>query len=133
MSRSRDSLSPALDDRQHRSTLASLVISWIEGRRRKDRRDSVHPNTHISNFSLPIDRLLFSLYDTRFEIERDIRLLLSLSLSCFIFVAIYEAQYTFQREASKFRLAAKWLSRVTRFPFDSSPRPVSRIDSIPRH
>lgn len=47
-------------------------------------------------------------------------LLLSLSLLSFIFVAIYEARYTFQREASKFRLAAKRLSRVTRFPFDSS-------------
>lgn len=31
MSRSRDSLSRALDDRQHRSTLASLVISWVKG------------------------------------------------------------------------------------------------------
>lgn len=47
-------------------------------------------------------------------------LLLSLSLLSFIFVAIYETRYTFQREASKFRLAAKRLSRVTRFPFDSS-------------
>lgn len=121
MSRSRDSLSRALDDRQHRSTLASQ--SNFVGQR--DSIPFIAIYIYISFFSpeqitfhprstTPRSSVILPFFSRTID---DPFVVTSFFLS-FIFAAIFEARYTFQREASKFRLAAKRLS----------PRRVSRVN-----